>query len=166
MKIRRAGEQDISEILELMLKQQEEDAAYDPFLDFSPRVREGFEKYLRSLISSEKGFLLVAEENGKVIAYLSARLGKYPGYAKPLRVCFVHNLYVLPEYRHRGIGTKLFEKLCEICDADVFDLEVYAGNREALSFWLHRGFREFTVRLVKTKLRGRNSPAEANGAQE
>ena len=50
------------------------------------------------------------------------------------------DLYVLPEYRRRGIGTMIIEKCCSESDLPIF-LYVFSGNTGAVSLYQRLGFR-------------------------
>lgn len=50
------------------------------------------------------------------------------------------DLYILPEFRNRGIGTKVIEKCCHETDAPVM-LYVFTENTGALSLYQRLGFR-------------------------
>ena len=50
------------------------------------------------------------------------------------------DLYVLPEFRNRGIGTKILEKCCSDTDLPVF-LYVFRKNVGAVSLYERMGFR-------------------------
>ena len=53
----------------------------------------------------------------------------------------VNNVYVLPQYRGRGIGWQLLDAACEqLQDYSAITLYVYEDNKKAKAFYQHYGF--------------------------
>jgi GNAT superfamily N-acetyltransferase len=91
--------------------------------------------------SSGRGFILVARENGRAIgiAYVATILSmEHCGL-----VAWLEELYVIPDCRHRGIGTALMsEVLKRAREAGIMaiDLEVDARQSRAIAFYQRIGF--------------------------
>ncbi|MFC6341240.1 GNAT family N-acetyltransferase [Nocardioides hankookensis] len=82
----------------------------------------------------------VAESPESVVGFMSAR--RHPGGAGELELTA---LYVLPNLYDQGIGSRLHDVFdTERGDDRVGLLEVWAGNRRAISFYERRGW-EATV---------------------
>ena len=78
-------------------------------------------------------------ENGLVIGYLS--------YSIMYEKAEINNIYVLSEYRSKGIGSKLIEHLlsmCKICEN--ITLEVRKDNVNAINLYKKYGFKEVAIR--------------------
>lgn len=114
------------------------------------RITSVVDQLLRGLFP---GLLLVAREEDSVVGvavavYLpSAELG---------RVMNVHDFYVSPAYRRKGIGRELANRLVEECrlmKIDEIDLEVLPGNQAAAEFWKSIGLKLSGRILFKLKLR-------------
>lgn len=61
--------------------------------------------------------------------------------------CWLDELYVQPDFRVHGIGTKLIRAAIEITTADgciAMDLEVESGHERAANLYLREGFRPRT----------------------
>lgn len=80
---------------------------------------------------------------GHIGEYVRVRLdGQTAGY---YRFCpseermELDDLYVLPEFRNRGIGTQIIRKCCAETELPVF-LYVFSGNRRAMALYERMGF--------------------------
>jgi GNAT superfamily N-acetyltransferase len=91
---------------------------------------------------SARGFILAARENGRVVgvAYVATILSmEHCGL-----VAWLEELYVMPDCRHRGIGTALItEVLKQAREAGIvaIDLEVDSRQSRAIAFYQQIGFR-------------------------
>jgi ribosomal protein S18 acetylase RimI-like enzyme len=87
-----------------------------------------------------KGF--IAEVNGVAAGYLLYHEGYDTD--KAIRILYIADLYVRPEYRRQGVGRALMSKAQDICKAtDVKKMvwSVYALNVTARRFYWHIGAR-------------------------
>lgn len=91
----------------------------------------------------------------RVLAWVGEKLRKniiqytcvYQGDNKVGYFCFakqndgweIDDLYVLPEYRNRGIGTEILKHCLQIADSSVF-LYVFTGNTGAIRLYERMGF--------------------------
>lgn len=106
------------------------------------RVRAVLEK----IVTDERyGFVLVATEAGKLVgvalgcAYLGVEHGGVSGW--------LEELYVRPEWRQKGIGTRLVSEVVRLARARgwrALDLEVEADHQRVMSLYLRHGFRPHT----------------------
>lgn len=97
MKIRRGELRDAKEILRLLnstpeLQGGENEGVYT--LDFVKG----------SIKNKDRELVLVAEEEGKLIGFLTAELWKHKGYS------FFVDLFVKPEFRKKGVASQLYSK--------------------------------------------------------
>jgi len=104
---------------------------------------KGLARVLEEVVGdSARGFILVARENGRVVgvAYVATILSmEHCGL-----VAWLEELYVTPDYRHRGIGTALItEVLKQAREAGIvaIDLEVDSRQSRAIAFYQQIGFR-------------------------
>lgn len=103
MKIRNAQLEDMKEILDFLIKTPElqgcggMDAVYS-------------QDYVVDCIEDKKiNLMLVAEEDNKIVGILMAEIWDKKKYS------FFVNFAVLPGYRSKGIGTKLYKEYEEYC---------------------------------------------------
>lgn len=82
-------------------------------------------------------FVLVAEENSKIIGFLLARMvTKY--------WCVIEAIVVEKKFRRTGIGTRLLEELYKRLkkyDVQIIQAFVRADLKEPQNFWRCRGFK-------------------------
>jgi ribosomal protein S18 acetylase RimI-like enzyme len=84
------------------------------------------------------GFVMVDVESGS--------------YDQDLDRGLVQNIYVVPEFRDRGVGGDLLaaaERLLRDRGVDAVALEVIAGNEDARRFYREQGYRPHRVELEK-----------------
>ncbi len=87
----------------------------------------------RMLIQSSQFMVYFITDGDDKIGYLILRK------RKPLHL---QSLYLLPEYRGRGIGTMAFELVRSYCRANglqAFDLDCHPDNKSALAFYAKMG---------------------------
>ena len=92
-------------------------------------------------------------DNGKVIGYSYAMLIKPDTTtAKRDKYGYIHDLFVIPEYRRKGIGRLLFDEILKwlhTLNINRVELEVIVGNYLADSFWKKQGFSDHVHRLYR-----------------
>lgn len=74
------------------------------------------------------------------------------GYEQDVTRGVVHNLYVRPAHRGRGVGSRLLaaaERELAARDADVVSLEAMMANQAAVRFYERNGYRRHRVELEK-----------------
>jgi GNAT superfamily N-acetyltransferase len=106
MKVRRAVERDFSQLLLLMRQLAEFENYADEFVITEEILRDqGFRR------SPPDFYCVVAEENGKIIAFLVYYLIPYTYRAKPNMV--IKELYVAEGFRSKAVGTLLMRAAAE-----------------------------------------------------
>lgn len=96
-----------------------------------PWSRESFEGELKN----DFAYYQCAIVQGKVAGYM--------GMWRIIDECHITNVAVLPEYRNKGIGSKLIEKMVEICkcsEISQMTLEVRVTNSPAINLYRKFGF--------------------------
>lgn len=105
--------------------------------------KEGTEKFLDR--NPETCF--VAEEKGKIIGTILAGNDGRRGY--------IYHTAVSPEYRHKGIATKLVEEVMaafKTLGINKTALVVFSKNKEGNAFWEKNGFTERDDLIYRNKL--------------
>ena len=80
----------------------------------------------------------VFEENGEILGYGMIAKSFSTEFGKPC--IWVEDLYLKPEYRGQGIGSKFFEYLEQNYTDCIFRLEVEAENERAIHVYEKNGF--------------------------
>ncbi len=113
--------------------------SYEDLKEYAYRKRREIKNYFKWLYSRDKdGFLLV--EDQEPIAFVACDANWYSFFERR-KVGEVHELFVLPEYRNKGIGTKLLLVALD-----------YAKNRGRRKAELWVGERNYRARRFYKKL--------------
>ena len=138
--IRLAEERDLDRIGQLWQEMVEFHAQFDPST-FRP-AENGATMYSHSIqdrLSDPLSRVLVAEEEGEVVAYISGMIADITtAMFMPLRSGLLADIYVEPEYRRRSLARQLVERLSlwfHTQDVAYFEWHVSAKNEAALAFW-------------------------------
>jgi ribosomal protein S18 acetylase RimI-like enzyme len=114
-------------------------------------------RYLRDLLvrfQTQPGGLLVAEEAGHIVGYVSLWLEPEPEdyWTSLANYAYISDLAVLPEQRGRGLGRALLaeaERLARRLGATTLKINVLARNAPAWSLYRSAGFRDYEITLLK-----------------
>ena len=101
--------------------------------------REAYEANLANPICFDAG---VFDEQGRMIGLVGATLWNESGMVKGVKTVCLDNIYVLPEYRRRGIAAKLFnavEQWAKEQGAVRLDLHTWGFNKDAISLYRAMG---------------------------
>ncbi len=96
----------------------------------------------------------VYEEDGIIKGYVMATIkivGLLP-FMKERKIIFVEDIVVDKQYKNKGIGTKLFNKIQEIgikLNIREIELNVWALNDEAIDFYRKMGFQMQRIQMEK-----------------
>jgi len=146
VKIRTATPNDIAILLAFEQGVIKAERPFDVTLDADPITYYNLEE----LILSDDASLVVAEIEGKIIG---------SGYAliKPARHYLNHEFYsylgfmfTLPEYRGKGVNTKIIERLKQWSDSKGLKeirLTVYDENHGAISAYEKTGFKKHIIEM-------------------
>ncbi|MDO3641533.1 GNAT family N-acetyltransferase [Mucilaginibacter sp. L3T2-6] len=121
---------------------------------FDPTLKEGEIHYydLAKLIDDPDFAVIVAELNGEVIGSGYARVTQSKNYLKHDRHCYLGFMYVKPEYRGRGVNSKVLDALKQWTKSQGINelrLEVYNDNQPAVRAYEKAGF---TPNLLEMRL--------------
>jgi ribosomal protein S18 acetylase RimI-like enzyme len=151
MEIISATESLVPEIVELWKEFWRFSQNLDPqFFVMSEDGSSKFGEYARDLIKSDDSQVLVALDKDNVVAYSIAQILKRPPIAKYPAYGFISHLCVKSEYRRKGLGKWILEKILEWFKSrqiDRIELTVVAKNQIGYSFWKKQGFEVFLYRM-------------------
>lgn len=143
MIIRRAGIEDLSEIQRLNNELFElEFNNYDSSLIRNWPLSEEGKKYFSKEIT--EGIVLVACIEERIIGYLAGSINTQLSYNNNIQA-ELDNMYIIEEYRKRGIGQRLVDEFKTICDKNKVDeIKVVSSfkNLSAIEFYKANGFEE------------------------
>lgn len=143
MNLRKATINDLKDIQKLnkMLFDLEY-SKYDNTLNVDwPYSEDGINYYKDSI---ENKTTLVCEDNNNIVGYLIGELNTEYSYnnIKQAEMC---NMYILEEYRGKGIGTKFFKEFKNICKNNgIKEIKLVASydNKDAIEFYKKNSFKE------------------------
>ena len=144
IKIREAVQDDITSIKSLWTELFEFNAQKDYAFAINEYAEKQFKKLIKSLIiDSEGSKVLVAEVEGNIVGYMTASVSKKPPGFKLKKYGHILGASVAPEFRRKGIGTKLYlEIIAWFYSRGIDRIEVNAltNNEISTSFWQKMGF--------------------------
>lgn len=97
-------------------------------------------------------FVAREDDGGDIVGFVMCGL-EQGDYEQTVTRGMVHNLFVVPSYRGRGVGSALLERAeaaLAAFGADVFALEAMADNADARRFYERHGYRTHRVELEKS----------------
>ena len=107
--VRRAGPEDVAEIVDLSHVLFQEDAGTrDPYTNLN-WPRESGSEYFSRLLQSEQTLCLLAESGGETVGYLVG-YKKEKNNLRPVGSAELESMYVREGYRSLGVGEKLVDE--------------------------------------------------------
>jgi ribosomal protein S18 acetylase RimI-like enzyme len=143
--VRAARADDHEEILGFWLELIEHHRRLSPTNPSAPNLREVLADEIRRGTTRSRCRLLVAERADARIGFLFAEVETTGGSAELVPAGWIHELWVAPDERRRGVASAL------VAEADAFfaarsvqrvSVRVESANDEALRYWIRRGFAE------------------------
>ncbi len=127
----------------------------------SGNTEENMNKYLDESFSFTKLTAELSDNNAefyfatidnKVIGYLKLNFGQSQTELKDNKAVEIERIYVLKEYRGKGVGQMLYDQAIKIArqkNADYVWLGVWEENPRAINFYKKNGFVEFDKHIFK-----------------
>ncbi|MBR4953649.1 MAG: GNAT family N-acetyltransferase [Oscillospiraceae bacterium] len=143
MEIRKLTEPDYDEVVGLFKKLDELHAQARPDYFVNRDENEIYPKdaFIHNL-AYPGGLEMGAFDDGKLVGTVQATLWDESGMVKDVKTVCLDNIYVLPEYRRRGIAAKLFaevEKWAKQQGAVRLDLHTWEFNKDAIAMYQAMG---------------------------
>ena len=137
VRIRTARKGDISYLLKLAEEFMPKEAS-----------RETRMAVLKDSLANPHYELFVADLNGKVIGFIDHWITA--DFTHGGKSSFIHNLYVMPRYRRRGIGSRLLRKIIgSSLKKDVIEIHVATefDNKTAIALYKSHGLTNEALQL-------------------
>ena len=120
--------------------------------NFTPNLKKSDFNYynLKSYILNPEVSVVVAEEKNKLIASGYALIRDNKLYKIPDKLIFLGFMYVVPEFRGKGINKKILDYLIawgKNKGLNEFQLTVYAQNESAIKAYKKSGFSFETITM-------------------
>lgn len=150
VKIRRASESDLQQIVKLSEKLGRDESAMDSMVSPLPSEFQNPSWILKN-IKGENTVVFVAEANGKIVGYSLGWVSQPWSYkAKRGYIC---DCFVEKSYRRRGIGKALVKAMLEWFKSkgvECVEADIYSANIPSLAMFKGLGFKEVSKRLRLT----------------
>jgi len=125
---------------------------YRDFFAFNAEMQPAYYKkaesgeYPLNTIKSEDSDIIIAQTDEITVGFLSIFEEKTPPYDSlaPHKFAVVMDLFVLPSYRKKGIGTALIDVAKRWADKrnlDYLELNILSENENAARFYMREGFK-------------------------
>lgn len=140
--IRQAGLKDLKAIQDLNYQLFLSDSRFDPELFNRWAYEPAGKKYFRRSLTQPRAGAWVAEFGGKIVGYLVGWIWIKRPY-RPVKTAELENMFVLPDYRSKGVGSALAKEFIAWCKKrKVKSVEVWAQfkNERGKKFYQKFGF--------------------------
>ncbi|WP_026732546.1 GNAT family N-acetyltransferase [Fischerella sp. PCC 9605] len=152
MQIRPATPADVTAVLPMVAKicalHESWDAAKFGIL---PYPENRYEKWLQRLATDKRSVFLVAENQGRLVAFLVATVEREIPIYRLQEYAVVHDLWVEPEYRQNGIARQMVMQAIERfqqMEIQQIRLDTAAINEAARRLFASCGFKISTVEML------------------
>jgi len=151
--IRKATKDDINAIQELNAKLfKKEFEEFDPSLNCDwPMSKEG-KAYFLERIEGKDACALIALLEDEPIGYLVGSITETASYRSAQKTATLENMYVEAEHRSKKLGTQLFAKFQQWCEANGvarISVTTSAENEKAINFYMNKGFEPYDITFEK-----------------
>jgi ribosomal protein S18 acetylase RimI-like enzyme len=115
--------------------------------------------FYETLLEDEDAIVLVARVDGEAAGHAVATIDAASAtWRHPEQICWVHDLVVLSEYRGRGIGEALVERLWEESGVEEMRLACVETNDDAMAFYNKLGFERGPIVDLVSRRTARRAP--------
>ncbi len=132
MNLRQANLNDIPFIKDCLIDSWVEHAKNNPDLMTEERMRKSkIEEYYTDAIENNKGYTFIAEFDNKKVGLIRAYEDKLADFFKDSNILYIDDLYVLKDFRRKGIAKQLLEEIEKIAKKKGIkriDARVYTYN--------------------------------------
>ncbi|MGC9135283.1 N-acetyltransferase family protein [Caldivirga sp.] len=152
VKVRKAGERDLENVVELVVRLKRLNSEFDPLLKVRDDIYVQVKNWLNGYLNNKGKLLLVAEsDDGKIIGALVSEVRERLFY-EPRMEGVIMDFYIMPEFRRKGIGKMMMDeaiKMLREMGAYVISAEFPAQNQISVAFYRKYGFRPMMNVYVK-----------------
>lgn len=154
MNIVRVSKEHLKELAGLQKKYMEYHVEIDEYFAFKENLSQLWVKFMEDFIESEDEIALMAIEDKKIIGYMTGNIMKRAPIYKIEKVGLIGDAFVLPEFRRKGVFTRLLEEMFAWMKGKglkFVEHPVAAKNKSGRIVWKKKGFEDFII-FTKRKL--------------
>lgn len=148
--IRRATINDLEAICDLSQQLFDYEQQFTDEFNMSwSRAIEG-KKFFTKKLKGRKSFILLAQDGNKLAGYILIAL-ESPAWREYIPIADVANLSIAPDYRGKGIGTRLMQQAKKMAikrGAKRMSVSALTSNARVLKFYEKQGFKDFNITLI------------------
>ena len=152
MEIRKAKKEDVKDIQKLryLLAKYEKDLGLNiviPEWAYTDVGEKDFNYFLN------EQYIFVAIEDNKIVGFITGEIFKKKAWYN-VQLGEINNIFVLEEYRQKGIGKKLVKTMIDTFKQEGItniDLYTFGNNIDAIKFYEKIGFKKYNVQMLYEK---------------
>ena len=154
MRIRKAREQDLANLVTLWWQMHTSHYQYDKaYYKLAPKKKAcaAARKHLKEMISSKNAVVLVAEESATLLGSLLAHVVDRPPVFPPQKRVLLDSVIVDEKHRGKGIYSKLQKRLDKIAkDKGAIYIELYVDTSSpVVEIYKRKGYSPRHLKMVK-----------------
>ncbi|MBD2772462.1 GNAT family N-acetyltransferase [Iningainema tapete] len=118
---------------------------------FLPNPEQRYHRWLKRVATDERSVFMVAEDEGRLVGFLVATIEEEIPIYRLKEFAFIHDLWVEPEYRQKGIARQMVMQAIERFDkmgVKQIRLDTAAVNEAARRLFASCGFRVSTIEML------------------
>ncbi|WP_025783402.1 GNAT family N-acetyltransferase [Sporosarcina sp. D27] len=141
MDIRIAKLEDVEQLIKMRwdftveYDESKKEESYDDF-------REECQTFLNNALNNHQWFIWVVEENEKIVSHIYVELiQKVPRPGKETHpFAYMTNVYTVPEYRNKGIGSRLLSSVNEWVKENNFEFVIVWPSDDSVNYYKKNGY--------------------------
>lgn len=148
--IRRATIADLDTLTRLWKELADYHADLAPEFALVPQATTLFSNHLSDLVQDQDCCILLAEDEGTAVGFISGVIRENPPIFSERRVGHISNALITARLRRRGIGARLVSAMRDWFrerGVRYIDLGVAAANTLGIEFWHNMGFQDSMTRM-------------------
>ncbi|MGD0028338.1 MAG: GNAT family N-acetyltransferase [Candidatus Bathyarchaeia archaeon] len=154
MKIIRAAEKHLTELAALQKMYMEHHAKLDDYFTFEEDASTLWIEYMKKFLKEKNNIALIALEKQTFIGYMTASIYTRRPIYKIRKVGLTGDNFVLPNYRRKGVFSKMLEKTLswmKTKGVEYVEHPIAAKNKLGRTAWRKKGFENMTI-VTKRKI--------------
>lgn len=143
VKFREAMREDVDRLVDLVERLKRLNEEFDPLFKVREDTARITGEYLANGIDRDDRFILLAESQGRIIGMIKAEIRERLFY-RPTREGKIIEFYLMPEFRHRGLGVRMIEDAASRLKergVEIITAEFPSMNKIAGEFYTKLGYR-------------------------